>query len=115
MRDITDDLRVADPNGFGVMPPHQFHKQLLQRMRFGIHVQGPLQPPHLDRPSDVSFGTIRYRESNSNASNFCFVNHPMYLDASGEEVVIPAVCWPKVALAASCVGGSGVISCAICI
>jgi hypothetical protein len=34
MRYVADDLRVADADLFGIVPPYQINEQLLQRMRF---------------------------------------------------------------------------------
>ena len=41
MRNVGDDLRVANPDFFGVVPSHQVLKQLLQRMRFRNHFEPP--------------------------------------------------------------------------
>ena len=38
MRNIGDDLRIANADFFGVVPSHQILKQLLQRMRFRNHI-----------------------------------------------------------------------------
>src|ERR1035438_603206 len=51
MRDIPDNLRIANSYLLGVMAPDKFEKQLLQRMRLWNHlpvfifVHGPMSSP----------------------------------------------------------------------
>ena len=76
MRDVVDDLRVADPNLLGIVPADQFHKELLQRMRFRNHY---FRAPELRLPSGVPICCVMFYRVFTPRTQVTFVSHSYLL------------------------------------